>query len=139
MQFQNALKLLTDVVSTLSQCRYEKILRVFCWSNTFMIFLSVTQQDNILCKHFPAFVTSIRMLWCYCHVSLTACTKKGKITLACFFQAGGWCASSPNASKTYQMYGPSTACREDGEGGPWANNVYRVRGVNSTGQTQTFS
>ncbi|XP_077978220.1 uncharacterized protein LOC144433736 [Glandiceps talaboti] len=41
-------------------------------------------------------------------------------------QNGGWCASSADAEQTYKMYGPSDACADDGEGGPWANQVYRV-------------
>nr|XP_002732012.1 PREDICTED: uncharacterized protein LOC100374260 [Saccoglossus kowalevskii] len=39
-------------------------------------------------------------------------------------QNGGWCASSENAEETYTKYGTSTACKSDGEGGPWANDVY---------------
>ncbi|KAI8509127.1 hypothetical protein Bbelb_129750 [Branchiostoma belcheri] len=41
-------------------------------------------------------------------------------------QNGGWCGSSVNAKQTYKMYGVSTACRADGEGGPGANEVYLV-------------
>ena len=43
-------------------------------------------------------------------------------------QNGGWCASSPRAEQTYDKYGRSTACRGDGEGGPWANRVYEIGG-----------
>ena len=43
-------------------------------------------------------------------------------------QNGGWCASSPTARQTYKKYGISTACREDGEGGFWANQVYEIGG-----------
>ena len=43
-------------------------------------------------------------------------------------QNGGWCATGPNAHNTYKKYGPSNACRGDGEGGPWANAVYGVGG-----------
>ncbi|XP_077978165.1 uncharacterized protein LOC144433688 [Glandiceps talaboti] len=39
-------------------------------------------------------------------------------------QHGGWCASTSDASETYDVYGPSSACEDDGEGGPWANQVY---------------
>ena len=39
-------------------------------------------------------------------------------------QNGGWCASSAAAPKTFAKYGNSTACKQDGEGGPWANQVY---------------
>ena len=41
-------------------------------------------------------------------------------------QDGGWCASSATAQNTYQMYGNSTACGDDGEGGGWANEVYQI-------------
>ena len=43
-------------------------------------------------------------------------------------QAGGWCAASATASQTYDKYGKSTACEDDGEGGPWANQVYTIKG-----------
>ncbi|KAI8510687.1 hypothetical protein Bbelb_116030 [Branchiostoma belcheri] len=39
-------------------------------------------------------------------------------------QNGGQCASSADARQTYNRYGPSTRCLPDGEGGPWANEVY---------------
>ncbi|XP_070573848.1 adhesion G protein-coupled receptor L4-like [Ptychodera flava] len=41
-------------------------------------------------------------------------------------QNGGWCASSSNAENTYTKYGQSDDCQEDGEGGSWANQVYRI-------------
>ncbi|XP_070573849.1 protein HEG homolog 1-like [Ptychodera flava] len=41
-------------------------------------------------------------------------------------QHGGWCASSSDAEHSYKKYGSSDACQEDGEGGFWANNVYRI-------------
>ncbi|XP_078601050.1 uncharacterized protein LOC144876033 isoform X2 [Branchiostoma floridae x Branchiostoma japonicum] len=41
-------------------------------------------------------------------------------------QNGGWCASSPIAGETYQKYGRSTTCGNDGEGGPWGNEVYKI-------------
>ena len=46
-------------------------------------------------------------------------------------QNGGWCATSSNAQQTYDKYGKSTACRADGEGGPWANQVYLTKGTAS--------
>ena len=42
-------------------------------------------------------------------------------------QHGGWCASSATAHKTYGKYGRSNACR-NWKGGPWANDVYRLKG-----------
>ena len=42
-------------------------------------------------------------------------------------QDGGWCAASATAPQTFAKYGPSTACKDGGEGGPWANNVYFIK------------
>ena len=39
-------------------------------------------------------------------------------------QNGGWCAASATAMKTFDKYGKSGSCGSDGEGGPWANQVY---------------
>ena len=47
-------------------------------------------------------------------------------------QDGGWCASSATADKTFDKYGASSACGFDGEGGPWANQVYSIRGKKLT-------
>ncbi|XP_035667178.1 uncharacterized protein LOC118409908 isoform X2 [Branchiostoma floridae] len=44
-------------------------------------------------------------------------------------QAGGWCAGSADAHTTHSKYGPSIACAADGEGGPWANEVYQITGM----------
>ncbi|XP_019635250.1 PREDICTED: uncharacterized protein LOC109478233 [Branchiostoma belcheri] len=41
-------------------------------------------------------------------------------------QNGGWCAGSTDGHNTYDQYGPSSACAEDGEGGPGANHVYQI-------------
>ncbi|XP_077968095.1 uncharacterized protein LOC144422133 [Styela clava] len=49
-------------------------------------------------------------------------------------QNGGWCATGPNAHTTYKKYGPSNACKGDGKGGPWANQVYGVNGWRPSGQ-----
>eukprot|EP00058_Branchiostoma_floridae_P013160 XP_002598648.1 hypothetical protein BRAFLDRAFT_67046 [Branchiostoma floridae] len=46
-------------------------------------------------------------------------------------QSGGECFGSADGHSTYNMYGPSTLCAEDGKGGSWANEVYQI-----TGQTQ---
>ena len=43
-------------------------------------------------------------------------------------QNGGWCAASATAPQTYKKYGNSTACKADGKGGPWANQVYVFKG-----------
>ena len=43
-------------------------------------------------------------------------------------QHGGWCAASATAGNTFYKYGKATACGSDGEGGPWANQVYVIKG-----------
>ena len=43
-------------------------------------------------------------------------------------QHGGWCAASASAEQTFDKYGKSGNCENDGEGGPWANNVYITEG-----------
>ena len=47
-------------------------------------------------------------------------------------QDGGWCAASATAPQTFDKYGKSTACKDDGEGGPWANQVYKLEGKSKT-------
>ena len=42
-------------------------------------------------------------------------------------QHQGWCASARYAYRTYRRYGISKRCRK-GKGGPWANDVYVLRG-----------
>ena len=44
-------------------------------------------------------------------------------------QNGGWCAASATAPDTFGKYGKSAACKADGEGGPWANQVYVIKGI----------
>ncbi|XP_078379553.1 uncharacterized protein LOC144662584 [Oculina patagonica] len=44
--------------------------------------------------------------------------------LAFALQHGGWCASSATAWETYNKYGQSSDCKEDGKGGNLTNNVY---------------
>ena len=44
-------------------------------------------------------------------------------------QNGGWCAGSTTGHLTYNTYGPSSDCLPDGEGGPWANQVYILQGL----------
>ena len=44
-------------------------------------------------------------------------------------QNGGWCAASAAAPQTYDKYGQSLACKRDGEGGSWANQVYLTKGT----------
>ena len=42
-------------------------------------------------------------------------------------QDGGQCFSSETAHQTYDKYGTSTECLPDGEGGPMANQVYKIK------------
>ena len=39
-------------------------------------------------------------------------------------QNGGWCAASANALETFNKYGKSSDCTNDGKGGHYENNVY---------------
>jgi hypothetical protein len=39
-------------------------------------------------------------------------------------QNGGWCAAGNGES--YKKYGASNDCKDDGKGGPWANQVYKI-------------
>ena len=39
---------------------------------------------------------------------------------------GGWYSASATAPSTFNKYGKSTLCKDDGEGGPFANHVYIV-------------
>lgn len=41
-------------------------------------------------------------------------------------QNGGQCLGGPDANLNYKKYGSSTQCRENGRGGPWANQVKRI-------------
>ena len=42
-------------------------------------------------------------------------------------QDGGQCRTSATAHNTYNKYGESQDCKSDGKGGPWANQVYRLK------------
>ena len=44
-------------------------------------------------------------------------------------QAGGRCESSSTAEKTFNKYGMSSNCDNDGKGGPNANQVYYIKGI----------
>ena len=60
------------------------------------------------------------------HKCYLAALKRGYQVFA--VQDGGQCFSGPTAHQTYNKYGPSDACDADGEGGPWANQVYNITG-----------
>nr|CAB3262234.1 uncharacterized protein LOC100178911 [Phallusia mammillata] len=53
---------------------------------------------------------------------VAAAFAKGYTVIA--LQNGGWCAGSRDGWKTFHKYGKSYACKGDGKGGPWANQVY---------------
>ena len=44
-------------------------------------------------------------------------------------QNGGWCAASASALETFDTYGKSSDCKDDGEGGFGANQVYSFNGI----------
>ena len=77
-------------------------------------------QDSILDGSYPARQNAFEK--CY-----KAAVKRGFKVFA--LQHGGWCASSATALLTFNKYGTSSACEADGEGGPWANEVYVVKGL----------
>ena len=33
-----------------------------------------------------------------------------------------------SVAQTFDKYGKSTVCKDDGEGGPWGNQVYVIKG-----------
>ena len=80
---------------------------------------SIEGQDSILDGSYKARRDSIEK--CY-----RAAKKRGFQIFA--VQDGGWCASSATAFKTFNKYGKSSACKSDGKGGPWANQVYYITG-----------
>lgn len=43
-------------------------------------------------------------------------------------QSGGLCAGSLSAIETFNKYGKSSDCNDDGEGGHFANSVYVIQG-----------
>ena len=52
-------------------------------------------------------------------------------------QNGGQCLGGPNANLNYNKYGSSAQCQENGRGGPWANQVYRIKSKKFDVQTVT--
>ena len=54
-------------------------------------------------------------------------------------QDGGRCASSATAKSTYNKYGTSTTCNQDGEGAAGANEVYEIIQGKSLYQTLVTS
>ena len=60
--------------------------------------------------------------------AVTQCYEAARDARHPFFglQNGGWCMASADAGRTYNQYGPSTACLMHGAGGPEANEVYTI-------------
>ncbi|XP_068703649.1 uncharacterized protein [Montipora foliosa] len=48
-------------------------------------------------------------------------------------QNGGECFSSATADETFDVHGGTAACGFDGEGGPWANQVYLIKDFDTIG------
>ena len=44
-------------------------------------------------------------------------------------QDGGMCLTGPNATETFDKYGKSQGCKNDGKGGRWASQVYNLTGT----------
>ena len=42
-------------------------------------------------------------------------------------QNGGWFASAIDADQTYNIHGESNDSQDDGQGGEWANQVYKIK------------
>ncbi|XP_070545885.1 uncharacterized protein [Ptychodera flava] len=89
-----------------------------CWTDTINRAIpSLEGQDDRLDGSYQSRNDAIRKC-------KEAAVSRGFTTFA--VQNGGWCASSADAEITYQKYGRSTNCAGDGEGGGWANQVYRI-------------
>ncbi|KAI8483458.1 hypothetical protein Bbelb_387900 [Branchiostoma belcheri] len=89
-----------------------------CWGDTANRAVPTLEgTDPVLDGPYPSRTDPVRK----CQ---NAAAKRGYTVFA--VQNGGWCAASADALQTYVKYGPSDACRPDGEGGPWANEVYRI-------------
>eukprot|EP00058_Branchiostoma_floridae_P003059 XP_002588547.1 hypothetical protein BRAFLDRAFT_122359 [Branchiostoma floridae] len=54
-------------------------------------------------------------------------------------QHNGQCFGSANGLNTYKKYGPSTTCASDGEGGPWGNEVYKIKGQTLINGVRVYS
>lgn len=81
---------------------------------------TIEGQDSILDGHYTTRKDAINK--CY-----QAAKKIGFQVFA--LQAGGWCASSATAYQTFDKYGKSSACKSNGKGGTWVNQVYYITGT----------
>ena len=96
------------------------ILTIGCYKDTSNRAIPTLEgQDSILDGSYTARKDPIEK--CY-----QAAKKRGFHVFA--VQDGGQCAASSSAAKTFDKYGKSSACKSDGEGGPWANQVYYIKG-----------
>ena len=96
------------------------IKKVGCYSDTANRAISPLEgHDDFLDGHYSSR-----------HDAINKCARAAKKRGYKMFavQDGGWCASSANAQTTYDMYGESNACKSDGEGGLWANQIYTIGG-----------
>ncbi|KAI8483449.1 hypothetical protein Bbelb_387810 [Branchiostoma belcheri] len=105
-----------------------QLQRLGCWGDTADRAVPTLEgTDPVLDGPYPSRTDALRK----CQ---DAAAKRGFTVFA--VQNGGQCAASADALQTYVKYGPSDACRPDGEGGPWANEVYRIVSPTETGVTR---
>ncbi|XP_013398607.1 uncharacterized protein LOC106165058 [Lingula anatina] len=103
----------------------QDYIKLGCWADTSNRAIPTLEgKDPILDGSYRARRNAIEK--CY-----QAARKRGYKYFA--LQHSGWCASSCNAGQTYMKYGPSTHCQADGEGGPWANQLYQITGGSECG------
>ncbi|KAI8490265.1 hypothetical protein Bbelb_320030 [Branchiostoma belcheri] len=96
----------------------SQLQRLGCWGDTADRAVPTLEgTDPVLDGPYPSRTDPVRK----CQ---DAAAKRGYTVFA--VQDGGWCAASADALQAYVKYGESDACRPDGEGGPWANEVYRI-------------
>ncbi|KAI8487880.1 hypothetical protein Bbelb_343280 [Branchiostoma belcheri] len=99
-------------------CALTQLQSLGCWADTTDRAIPTLEgQDPILDGPYPSRTDAVRK----CQ---HAAARRGYTVFA--VQNGGWCASSADALQTYQKHGESDACQADGEGGSWANEVYRI-------------
>nr|XP_039248870.1 uncharacterized protein LOC120326615 [Styela clava] len=102
-----------------------------CWKDTRN--RAIPGVDRILAKKFGAYKSR--------RGSVQRCAQYAKSKGYSVFavQNGGWCATSKNAEETFDKYGPSSTCRNDGEGGPWGNQVYKITTSTSISQRLSYT
>ena len=89
-----------------------------CWKDDIpRALLNVEGSSEILDGHYKRRETAVQK--CF-----KASLSKGYKVFA--VQDGGQCFGSNTDTVTYNKYGTSSDCLSDGEGGPWANAVYKI-------------